>query len=323
MLGRTRSVLAFTIASRRDDGASRLNGLTSYPASSLAYNGTVYNGTASNGTTSSVAASASKNLHSSSSDTDSTAIGEYIMHGLDGTSESRSATTSSSTPPSYSHLATVIVTTGLKVVTQNTTIHTTSSNSSAPVPSSTAVESSSNTTRFSLNTIQASSAVQVSIAPLANYTIVGNTEVQYLSCMTSLVSYMSASYAWAEGQISKGSYTLTTSTSWASGTNFTTIYPSSASTYKLCDGSPRADVKPMTTSSVWSSSFLISTTQALPATFLPAPCTLGAAGCAWLYTNTTIWNNTMEWGDYLDPVCGLQPDEGTACVFMGGPIRML
>lgn len=172
------------------------------------------------------------------------------------------------------------------------------------------------------NTTQASNTSQGTDFSIAPYTILGNTELQYVSCATNLMSYTNSSNAWYEGQISKGSYTMTTTTTAYNDTSLITVYPTNVSTYKLCDGSPRVDAKPVSITSLSTYSFVQSGTQALPATFPPAPCTLGAAGCAWLNTNTTMGNSTVD-DYYLVDLCGLEPNEGTACVIQGGPIRLL
>ncbi|SMR64102.1 unnamed protein product [Zymoseptoria tritici ST99CH_3D1] len=107
----------------------------------------------------------------------------------------------------------------------------------------------------------------VSVAPLGD-PVVMSTDVftktvnlhgdpeavsQAHQCWSDLLTWSSQSYSWYSSNVYNRTFSFTTttmtpliSTSWTS-----TFYPSDVSMYTLCDGSPRADIRPWTTSSTY------------------------------------------------------------------------
>lgn len=110
-----------------------------------------------------------------------------------------------------------------------------------------------------------------------------------------------------------------------------TIWPiGNVSTYKLCDGSPRASYSPSTTSfsaSIVSEGYTWST--AYPTPIPEQACTLNQADCAVMYfgTNLNDLNSSVsdnEWAmERLLAACGLPLDLDVPCLVQGGPVELL
>lgn len=101
---------------------------------------------------------------------------------------------------------------------------------------------------------------------------------EYISaqqCWTSLGSWRQDYADWYNSCVATRAWPVPSmpTTSWYLSSYNTTIYPSSVSTYTLCDHSPRADIRPTTTAAT-SSSLLSYTLTSIhtPAYPVPVPC---------------------------------------------------
>lgn len=100
----------------------------------------------------------------------------------------------------------------------------------------------------------------------------------------------------------------------------TTIYPDNVSTYKLCDGTPRANVRPITHH--FSGNSTTSWTVTLPQTptFSAQPCTPDPEMCRiWYYDSNIQQNDEHE----LIRQCGLPAHQGAPCLIGGGPVQLV
>ncbi|KAF7190103.1 hypothetical protein HII31_08434 [Pseudocercospora fuligena] len=148
------------------------------------------------------------------------------------------------------------------------------------------------------------------------------------SCWTAYTEWFSEWQSWSSS-IQAANVSIKTGTSFRllSYTVYTssTSYPTDASTYRLCDGSARADVSPMT---VHSSSV---TTESLPALTTISPsspaqsCVPNVDECAIYQFGSNIGNSSYDswvrsrlWG-----ACGEPHDELSPCVIQGGPARLV
>ncbi|KAF2168867.1 hypothetical protein M409DRAFT_20880 [Zasmidium cellare ATCC 36951] len=162
------------------------------------------------------------------------------------------------------------------------------------------------------------------------------------SCWSAITSQQLESSSFYDASVANRTWPITESSTVYNGTyTYTTvIYPTDASTYRLCDGSPRADIKPATqalttVSSGYPSTFLFNVT-ATPTTSLSPPCgtpNTGELCYDWFrYGNLTGDYNGHESNDarLLHHECGypshFAPNSFNAtswpCLIAGGPVQL-
>ncbi|KAK3069598.1 hypothetical protein LTR53_011945 [Teratosphaeriaceae sp. CCFEE 6253] len=163
---------------------------------------------------------------------------------------------------------------------------------------------------------------------LTNFTTYAMGGSAYISCFTEWVSWKSTSVIsealFTYTNTTPGTYTTATLSLdfvWTDISWPTTSVP----TYTLCDGTPRADVKAVT-STITSS--LVWRYRQLDLYHSPPPtCTMDPYACVWLIEHTSLSDdsidNLINW-IWLASLCSdwnLQPADGSTCVVRGGPIR--
>ncbi|EGP82929.1 uncharacterized protein MYCGRDRAFT_97069 [Zymoseptoria tritici IPO323] len=151
----------------------------------------------------------------------------------------------------------------LQALAESTDTGLTTSTPSTPDPSTVTATDATDTATLAMS----ASDEPVSVAPLGD-PVVMSTDVftktvnlhghpeavsQAHQCWSDLLTWSSQSYSWYSSNVYNRTFSFTTttmtpliSTSWTS-----TFYPSDVSVYTLCDGSPRADIRPWTTSSTY------------------------------------------------------------------------
>nr|OQO26670.1 hypothetical protein B0A51_07670 [Rachicladosporium sp. CCFEE 5018] len=156
-----------------------------------------------------------------------------------------------------------------------------------------------------------------------------NTDLpQAQRCWSSIANWRPGSVAWYNAQIANSTWPLTvaTSTSVILWETSTTIYPANASTFTLCDHTPRVDVEPITQHSSWNTTLSFTTTRlATPTYSVPKPCRPNNHICRILYYESNIYNvsgTEDEWEHecgfpaHADPV-------GKPCLIAGGPVQLV
>lgn len=110
-----------------------------------------------------------------------------------------------------------------------------------------------------------------------------------------------------------------------------TVWPSgSVSTYKLCDGTPRASYSPSTAHFDSSMITEVDVYSAVYPTPIPEqPCTMDQADCAVMYFGTNVnnlsdTNSDDNWAlGRLQGQCGYPLDTDVPCLVQGGPVELL
>lgn len=148
-------------------------------------------------------------------------------------------------------------------------------------------------------------------------------------CWSDIVTWRSSSVSWWNenygNRTRSGPVAASTSFSTLNTTITTTIYPSSVSTYSLCDGSPRVDANPITktiTENITTSySFMtIANATGLPDWDVPPPCEPDPNTCRlWYYHSNILELNEDE----LLSQCGRPTNVNESCVIRGGPIELI
>jgi hypothetical protein len=146
-------------------------------------------------------------------------------------------------------------------------------------------------------------------------------------CWSDIVTWRSSSISWWNKYIASTKFSnsvLTTQTTiWAVTETAieTTIYPPSVSAYTLCDGSPRADIRPQT--STITSNVTKSRTLVVPEEFAfpqPQPCIPDSHTCRLWYYESDM-NVTNE--DELLQQCGRPTGLYEPCLVAGGPVQLI
>ncbi|RMX78961.1 hypothetical protein D0869_08665 [Hortaea werneckii] len=263
-------------------------------------------------------------LPDSSSSRGSTNVGAYVLQGLGS----------------------------LQLTSQDQTSRTTTG-PSQPVPTSTFTSSitasvqkqagSTSSTYLSLITTVSTPELSASFTYAENVTGI----TQAALCWSSLSSWYLKSVSWYNKQVANTTYPLTnTSVSlvypWYSTT---THYPSTnVSTYKLCDGSPRAEISPSTEYNSGFSTYWSTFAQpSLPTSFAEQPCTPTREQCRIWYYDSNLYDtsaNVSEWSNFNDTgrvdkdldhaaddgllrYCGFPAHLGEPCIIGGGPVQLL
>ena len=146
-------------------------------------------------------------------------------------------------------------------------------------------------------------------------------------CWSDIVTWRNSSISWWNKYIAstKFSNTILTmqTTIWAVTETAieTTIYPTSVSAYTLCDGSPRVDIRPQTTTIT--SNVSRSRTTVVPEEFAfpqTQPCIPDSRTCRLWYYESNI-NVTNE--DELLQQCGRPTGLYEPCLVAGGPVQLI
>ena len=165
-------------------------------------------------------------------------------------------------------------------------------------------------------------------------------------CWSALSSWYLESVSWYNGMVANTSYPLTNasrSTTYPWTSTISSYPTTNVSTYKLCDGSPRADISPLTQyhsgiSTYWDTHLH----AALSTSFRPQPCTPSPADCRlWYYystlfdpsANASVWDSSTNFtrtdndedhaqDDGLLTYCGFPAHFGGSCIIGGGPVQL-
>lgn len=147
---------------------------------------------------------------------------------------------------------------------------------------------------------------------------------QALKCWSEIMTWKNQSVSWYNAHVAGRSWPVTTWTtlqqapiSWTS-----TYYPANVSTYKLCDGSPRANIRPKTVSGVSNTTYYPAATlrNLVTPTFRPQPCNPTPEDCQLWYedSNIPVFNNHE-----LLTLCGYPAHLNQSCVFgVSGAVQL-
>ncbi|KAK3653140.1 hypothetical protein LTR56_004676 [Elasticomyces elasticus] len=254
----------------------------------------------------------------SSAPDSSTNVGAYIAQGLGG-SQSDSSDTQ-----------------------QSTSIPAPSSQSSLTLTSSATVQHNTTSTYLAPITTFSSTALSASFSYASN--VSGITEAA--QCWSDLSSWYVSSVSWYNSFAANSTFAVTNT----SQPNFdpidktTTFYPTNvSSTYTLCDGSPRADVSPLTQYITSISTYYYTYQQPdLPSSFRSQPCTPTPEQCRIYYYNSNLYDPSADasvWesfnnetrmendedradADQLLRYCGFPAHLSEPCIIAGGPVQL-
>ncbi|GAB7330399.1 hypothetical protein MBLNU13_g02019t1 [Cladosporium sp. NU13] len=146
-------------------------------------------------------------------------------------------------------------------------------------------------------------------------------------CWSDIVTWRKSSISWWNKYIASTKFSNTVlsteTTIWAVTETAleTTIYPTSVSAYTLCDGSPRVDLRPQT--STITSNVSLSRTTVVPKEFAfpqTQPCIPDSRTCRLWYYESNI-NVTNE--DELLQQCGRPTGLYEPCLVAGGPVQLI
>lgn len=146
-------------------------------------------------------------------------------------------------------------------------------------------------------------------------------------CWSDIVTWRKSSISWWNKYIASTKFSNTVlsteTTIWAVTETAieTTIYPTSVSAYTLCDGSPRVDLRPQT--STITSNVSLSRTTVVPQEFAfpqTQPCIPDSQTCRRWYYESNI-NVTNE--DELLQQCGRPTGLYEPCLVAGGPVQLI
>ncbi|KAK4610614.1 hypothetical protein CLAFUW4_14022 [Fulvia fulva] len=146
-----------------------------------------------------------------------------------------------------------------------------------------------------------------------------------LQCFSTLVAWRNESASFRNDKIANRTWPVTsfwssTSKSWSASS---TIYPTNASTYKLCDGTPRVDIRPKTTHMSGNTTLWATFTSTMTPTYSSQPCSLSPRDCRLLYLDTDAQQKNEN---ELLKQCGnpahLEKDN-PQCLLGGGPVELI
>ncbi|KAK3624819.1 hypothetical protein LTR56_020784 [Elasticomyces elasticus] len=255
---------------------------------------------------------------SSSAPETSTNVGAYIAQGLGGSQSDSSDTQQSFSTPEPSPQS------SLTLATSATSQHNITSTYLAPI------------TGFSSTALSASFSYATNVS--------GITEAA--QCWSDLSSWYVSSVSWYNSFAANSTFAVTNT----SQPNFdpinkvTTFYPTNvSSTYTLCDGSPRADVSPLTQYITSISTYYYTYQQPdLPSSFRSQPCTPTPEQCRIYYYNSNLYDPSADsrvWesfnnetrmandedraaADQLMRYCGFPAHLSEPCIIAGGPVEL-
>jgi hypothetical protein len=173
------------------------------------------------------------------------------------------------------------------------------------------------------------SAIEFSIYSsvyLSGFTVYAPDSLSYAACYSDYILWTISSELALFEYLTDTSSLVYFTESLTYSSAFPTYPTSGLSPYTLCDGTPRVDQRPITTTTLWS--FTLTIPGPDPHLFSPPPppnCTIDPYGCLWLIRNTNINNETMGWLFEME-ICDWYLDSLPAddtCVIQGGPISML
>ena len=143
-------------------------------------------------------------------------------------------------------------------------------------------------------------------------------------CWSEIMTWTTQSREWYNDKIAGHTWPITYSvTTDIQTTIYTdTYYPSQVSTYKLCDGSPRANVRPRTSTTLTTtaSDEYTFTSPATP-TFTPQPCTPSKEQCHLWYNQSNVEQVNQQ---QFDNLCGNPAHGRTPCIFgISGAVELI
>lgn len=143
-------------------------------------------------------------------------------------------------------------------------------------------------------------------------------------CWSEIMTWTTQSREWYNKKIAGHTWPITYSvTTDIQTTVYTdTYYPSRVSTYKLCDGSPRANVRPWTSTTLTTtaSDEYTFTSPATP-TFTPQPCTPSKEQCHLWYNQSNVEQVNQQ---QFDNLCGNPAHGRTPCIFgISGAVELI
>lgn len=232
-------------------------------------------------------------------------IGNFVAQGLGLVNDGAVVSTNTTT-------ATITTTAMTKAVNASTSggYNTSTISKSFTGSVSSTVSTLTSTTR---NLATATSSLSVS----ANGTI----DNYALSCYSARWTWRNSFEAWFSTAVANKTFstTVVNASVLIPNSKFLTICPSNVSTYKLCDGSPRADVVPVTVTTSYDSTSRFSEHITLNSpTFAPPPCTMAPIDCEYLFYNTSIDDEDLT----LLGACGFPAHLGLPCLIGGGPVKL-
>ena len=136
------------------------------------------------------------------------------------------------------------------------------------------------------------------------------------------MTWRNESAAWYNKHVANRTWSITPSTSSQifEYHSSTTIYPSRVSTYKLCDGTPRANVRPNTIHWSGNSTTYFTYMSTVTPTYGSQPCKPDPNMCRlWYYDSDIKLEDDIE----LLAQCGFPAHLGAPCLIGGGPVRLV
>ncbi|KXL49682.1 hypothetical protein M433DRAFT_20741 [Acidomyces richmondensis BFW] len=147
---------------------------------------------------------------------------------------------------------------------------------------------------------------------------------QALKCWSEIMTWKNQSASWYNANIAGRSWPMTTWTTLQQAPIFwtSTYYPANVSTYKLCDGSPRVNIRPKTVSGVSNTTYYPAATfsSLVTPTFQPQPCKPSPEDCQLWYEDSNIpLRNNYE----LLTLCGYPAHLNQSCIFgVSGAVQL-
>lgn len=173
------------------------------------------------------------------------------------------------------------------------------------------------------------SVVSMSSGPLVDvkFTLAPNVTgvARARQCWSEIMTWRHESAAWHNANVANRTWTMGLVSTEFHGLVYhsTTLYPAHVSTYRLCDGTPRANVSPITKHwSVTTYSWDTYNEPLTPSYHHSQPCTPDPEMCViWYYDSNIQIVDDLE----LLRQCGLPAHEqnGAPCIVGGGPVRLV
>ncbi|KAK3714148.1 hypothetical protein LTR37_007950 [Vermiconidia calcicola] len=202
-----------------------------------------------------------------------------------------------------------------------------SSPSRKPFSNSSAIDSSVTGFKAEDDTLSSSFVITKSTETLFSAKFSASPNVTGIAkaerCWNEIMTWRNESAAWYNTHVANHTWPVGPTSTYGidSFISSTTIYPKKVSTYKLCDGTPRADVAPITKhwsgNSTWWQTWTQELTDDYPRT---QPCTPDEEMCRlWYYDSNVQKKDDME----LLRQCAFPAHIDESCLLGGGPVRLV
>ena len=184
---------------------------------------------------------------------------------------------------------------------------------SASMPPDSARKSKTFVTALSTETL-----FSVTFTPAPNATGIAQAQ----KCWDDIMTWRNQSASWYNAHVANrtwsiGPAVMSDTVSWSSST---TIYPQNVSVYTLCDGTPRANVRPITKHFSGNSTTYFTITSTLTPQYRSQPCTPDPEICRmWYYDSNIKLKDDQE----LVRQCGNPAHQGAPCLIGGGPVQLV